>query len=927
MHGRAVGRDTEIDLAWERLARTGDAGPRGVLIEGEPGIGKSVVWGELTARLRGDARVMEARPVEAETGVSYAGLGDLLRDVEARDLGALPPPQAMALEVVALRLEPLTPLQGVRVVGTALAGLWHALAEHGPLALAVDDLQWMDEPTRRALAFALRRIPTVSLRLVLARRRTEGSGPTHSVLGVPEALATIPLGPLGADAIRRLVEERLEVRLDPTQSHRLHRLSHGNPLLAIEIGRAVGGSVDDDDAWQALADHAGITELTARRLATMPPTTRRVLAMAAALGDPRRDTIVRAMGSTTVVSRALARAQAAGIAWAAGGLIRFDHPLVAAAAYRALAPAERRELHRALAEAVDDPEARARHLALSHEEPDEDVAGRIMVGSDRATLRGAPEAAADLALAAIRLTPPDDHVTRLRRTVVAALALDRAGDGGRARALCLDMLDQVPAGPGRATLLAIVGQTHLEEDSFLEAIDALAHAAESAVGAPALEAPVHTQLAYATVNLERLHDAAASAERALAAAEAAGDGRTLAAALGAAIVTRFFVTADADRDAVERALALGAETRDLPALVRPGLSCGLVLLMKGRHRRALELLRGVTASVRDEGDETSLVPALAYESLAALHVGDVDGAAAAADESLTVSRRVGSDIALAWGLVAAGRIAGFRGDADIARSSAAGAQAHIERAGWRAAELWPASIAGSLAWWQGDGAGAIRELEAVHARQSQAGFTHEVSPAWADLLEAWIATGRRADAERLVADLAAPGPPVSRPWAYALAERGRALLAIADGRVADALAAAKRAQDHLAEGDPHPYEEGRTLLVRGIVERRAKRRADARRSLEAALDRFETLGARPWAERARTEMARLGAPVTGALTATERQVALLAARGLTNREVAASAFVTPKSVEGILSRAYAKLGIRSRAELGAWAVGHDDDGS
>lgn len=920
MHGRAVGRDMEIDLAWERLARAAEPAPHGVLIEGEPGIGKSVVWGELTARLRGIARVMEARPAEAETGVSYAAVGDLLRDVTEGDMADLPDVQRVALEVAALRREPVRPVEDVRAVGTALAGLWRAMAIDGRLAIAIDDVQWLDGPSASALSFALRRVPGIGIQLLLAGRPTE-LPPFEKAMG-RDTLETVRLAPLPTEALRDIVETSFGHRLDPTRAHRLYRLSRGNPLLALEIARAVIGASDDDGTWDSLAGHAEIGQLAARRLATLPPTARRVLAMAAALGDPDLATIGRAQGSPASVSRALRRAVAEGVVAVEHDRVRFSHPLLAASAYGALAAPQRRTLHRSLAEVVGDDESRARHLALGHLAPDESVAQRIMVGSERAGRRGAPDAAADLAEAALRLTPHGDPATVARRTIALALALTRAGDPTEARARCLAALDGLDAGPERTSLLSIAGQTHLDQDGFQQGIDQLTEAATTAAD-PRLRATVEIQLAYALVNVERPRDASIHAADAVAAADALGDPRLRAAALGASMLCRYFVTSTADAAEVDRVLGLAGQVDGLPTMLRPGVTAGLLMLLSGRYRRASELLGSIAAGARDEGDEAGLVSSQSYVSLAAIHVGDTELAQRAADEAYVVSRRLGGDITLAWGLVSRARLALALGDAQVAQAAAIEARTHIERAGWLSAELWPASILGALAWAEGDATGAIEELAPIHLRQAAAGFTHEVSPAWADLLEAWVAVGRVEDARWLVEGLRASGPMVSRPRAEALADRGDALLAARDGRLPEALDALAGSWDRLASIDSDPYEEARTLLLRGRIERRAKRRTAARASLEGALARFEQVGARLWADRTRAEVARLGSPTSGALTETERQVALLAARGLTNREVAAAAFVTPKSVEGILGRAYAKLGIRSRAELGAWAAGTD----
>jgi DNA-binding NarL/FixJ family response regulator len=185
-----------------------------------------------------------------------------------------------------------------------------------------------------------------------------------------------------------------------------------------------------------------------------------------------------------------------------------------------------------------------------------------------------------------------------------------------------------------------------------------------------------------------------------------------------------------------------------------------------------------------------------------------------------------------------------------------------------------------------------------------------------DAVEALLATDRRADAAPLLKAFEADAVRLRRLSAQATAARCRGLILADEGNVEAARNLLQRALV-AHERSPVPFEHARTLLALGRVERRAKRRAAAREALDAAVSRFEALGAASWAAKARSERARIGgrSPSAGALTPTEQRVAALVAEGRSTKEVAAALFVSPKTVDGHLSKIYAKLDVHSRTEL------------
>lgn len=923
----AIGRDLEIDRGWEYLATRGGVGPVAVLIEGDPGIGKSAVWTAIAARAsEAGARILAARPAEPETAVSYSAMGDLLVDVTADDLARLPVPQRRALEVASLRIEPTQPIDDVRVVGTGMASLLRSLAQEQQVVIAIDDVQWLDPPSSRALTYGLRRLTSTRVAALLTRRANGFGVPPLGLGGLgQDVVERVALGPLSAADLAQIVEDRLRLALNRSQARRLHALSRGNALLAIEMARVVARAGDDSEVWRELKLSTDISALIADRVRVLPPKSRLALAAAAAVPDPRLELIADVLGSARGAKAALAPAVRSGVVDIDESRIRFEHPLLAAAAYGALSERDRAGLQRTLAAIVVDPEARARHLAQAGAEAHDGDAATISAGAQRASERGAQDAAADLAEAALRLTPLDDPLLVGQRTMAAATYLARSGELHRARELCERLLPSIGGGPPRVALLRLIGEIHLQEDSIVEGIERLEQAAAEAGAAPEQRLPIDLLLTYALVNELRPRDAVAHARRAVSDARRLAIPPLIATALAVGELSRFFAGLQPRTARTEEALAIESAGGGGPALFRPSLIVGMLETVIGRHQAADARFRAVADDARVLGDEASLVPALMYVSWNAVFCGDVESAAQAANEAADVARSSATPIAMAHALTATSRIALIRGNTDEARSQASLALDLYRQASATAYAILPLGVLASLAWATDDAATAIGLLSETLDRHLHAGFTLAMHPFAADLLEAEISVGRIDRAEGLIHAFASCGGPRGG-FARSAAHRGRALLLAREGRLSEALTAIERALGALDLIDPLPNELARTLLVKGRIERRMKRRAAARATFEATLALFERLSARLWIERTRAEIDRIGGPAPNELSPAEMRVATLAARGLTNRQVAELAFVTPKSVEGILERVYSKLGIHSRAELGAWAASRVEPG-
>src|ERR671937_321183 len=438
-----LGRDAELARLRAFLERRPEDGAAALLLEGEPGIGKTVLWQAATeaARERG-LRVLRARPSEAERTLSFAALADLLVDAH-EVIEQLPAVQRRPLAVALLLEESDGPPPDRRAIGVALLATLRTLAEERPLLLGIDDIQWIDPPTAAALAFALRRLADQPLCVVMTERTA-----SDAVLGDEVARALpcerLALGSLSLGAVGQLLQERLDSTFPRPILRRIYDQSGGNPFFALELARALRSR----DAVLSPTDELPVPDdlerLLAERLERLPAETREPLAAVAALAAPTLE---------LVPEEPLEPAVADGVLVLHGDRLRFAHPLLATVAYRRLRPRARRALHRRLGELVQEPEQRARHVELGADGPDPTLAATLDAAAAQAHARGAPEAAAALAEHAITLTPAANRQDAAIRRAKAAEYEMLAGDDRRARALLEQALAGDPAGPARGRVL------------------------------------------------------------------------------------------------------------------------------------------------------------------------------------------------------------------------------------------------------------------------------------------------------------------------------------------------------------------------------------------------------------------------------------------------------------------------------------------
>jgi DNA-binding CsgD family transcriptional regulator len=915
MGADVVGRGAELRAITNFL--DGVAGvPQALVLEGEPGIGKTTLWLAAVEQARRDGfRVLSGRPSAAEAQLSYALLADLLAGAGDHVLESLPPPQRRAVDFVLLRAPAGPAAADYRAAGAALLSVLDRLAQDTPVLLAIDDLQWVDSSSAQVVAFAQRRL---SARVgVLGALRNTGGGDRGLAVALPDPDRTrrVQLGPLSLGALHQMLRERTGRSFPRPVLARIEQISGGNPFYALELAR---GSRPERAA--DLASLPGtLAELVRARIDGLQPDVQRALLAAAALAEPTVQLVGAALDAGPAeAQRLLEDAEKGGVITLDGDLIRFTHPLLAAGVYSAAAPGPRRGMHRRLAETAADPEQRARHIAQAAIRVDAESAAALDEGAARARSRGAPAAAAELLELAIKLGGD----TAGRRIGLAQHHFD-AGDPARARTLLEETVAGMPPGPGRAEALRLLAMVRLHDDSYRESAAYLEQALGEAGTDLRLVVPILNQLLFVLVNLGRIPDAAALTGRAVADAEQLGHPGQLAIALAASVIVRFLAGQGVDQPMLQRALDL--EDPDLPApvMLRPALISSLVLGWTGQLDRARDQMSAIRRRCLERGEESDLMFVAFQLAIVECWRGNLAGARLIAEDAMERSLQLGTDFPLAIALAIAANVAAYAGEVDEARRSAHEALAIFERGSCLAVTVWPAVTLGFLEVSLADYQAAAAILGPFAAAAAAMGYGEPTAaPFAADAAEALIGVGRLDEAAAVVDQLESNGRRLDRAWALALGARCRSLLLAATG---DLDAAAEAAQRALGEHQrlPMPFERARTLLVLGQVQRRRRQKRAAAATLAQAAQVFGELGAPLWAGRARAELERVAVSPAGGteLTPAERRVAELAATGLTNREVAGALFISPKTVEANLARVYHKLGIRSRAELGQRMAG------
>jgi DNA-binding CsgD family transcriptional regulator len=907
MVGNIIARQSELAALDDFLAGLAE-GPQALFFEGEAGIGKTRLWREglERARARG-VRVLATRPGGAEVQLAFAGIADLLHDVLDRVLRELPPPQRRALAIALLVEDPAGAPPDDRAVGAAFLAALRAVAAESPVLLAVDDVQWLDGASERALEFGLRRLDDERLAVLgTIRISPEEVEPVELLRSLPhERLTRLPLGPLSVGALYELIKARLGLELSRSALLRLHETSQGNPFYALELGRALVDVGEEPAPGEPLPVPAGLRDLVLRRLRQLPDRTGEALLVASAVNRP----------TLTFLEdpAAIEPAVEAGVVDLEGDAIRFTHPLLASIHYASASHTRRQELHCRLAEIVDDPEDRARHLALSIEGPDEVVAGALEDAAARARGRGALVAGAELMEEAESRTPSTDSAALRRRRLASAEAHYAAGDRDRALRPLETELERAASGPQRAEVLWSIGKIKFEGEDTRIGGEYFQRALEETGADDLLRARILQSLSFPASKQEGFPVAKEYAREAVELAERLGDEPTLARALAHYAFLAFMCDEGVQRDLFERALALEEKLGGLELDYGPTARYARTLYDAGFYDEARPLLERLCERGRAAGDAAVNLPVYLLASIE-FESGNWNRAEALARESYDIAVQTGREAAEPRGLYTLARIEAARGDIDSAREHSEQALVMTEGRGWNSGG--PRGALGVLEL-------TLENYEAAYEVVMPAIETYRklgvpIIGQIFDASEALAGLGRVEEGRALLDRTSEASAMMRLPWPTASAARARGLLSAAEGDLEQAERELEEAVD-VGESLGWPFELGRSLLALGTVQRQARRKQAARVTLQRAVDVFERLGAHPWEARARRELGRIGgrqSPRDG-LSTTESEIVSLVVEGRSNKEVAQALHLSPKTVEWNLSKVYRKLGIHSRTELAA----------
>ncbi|HEX2432881.1 MAG TPA: AAA family ATPase [Gaiellaceae bacterium] len=894
------GRESECALLDGTIAAVREGESSALVVWGEAGVGKTALL-NYAVESASDIRVLRAVGVESEMELAFASLHQLCAPL-LDHLVELPAPQREALEIAFGTSEGAAPDRFL--VGLAVLSLLsHATAER-PLLCVVDDAQWLDKASAQTLAFVARRLFADPIGLVFAARR-----PGEELRGLPE----LEVHGLRNGAARALLASVLRFPLDERVCDRVVAETRGNPLALLELPRGLTATqLAGGFALVGAAPLDGrIEESFLRRIESLPRDTRSLLFVAAAepVGDPLL--VWRAAERLGIEASAAAAAETEGLL-AIADLVRFRHPLVRSAAYRAALPQERRAAHLALAEVTDpkiDSDRRAWHLATAAAGPDEEVALELERCAGRAQARGGIAATAAFLQRAVALT--NDPARRMERAIAAAEASFLAGAFDEALALMTTAetgaLDELQ----RARVDLLRGNVAFASGLVGDAAPALVKAARR------LE-PLDLELArqtYLTAWGAAFVSGHLAGEGVLVeicrAVQALPPRSGAQRPLDLLLEGLALLTTDGHAAATPTLQEAAKALADIP--LEDVLRWGWMAMAASNALWDIDGARAISARqvqlVRNAGALAELPIYLSALGIANAWTGDFPGAASNIAEADSVAEATGSRF-FPWALLRLRALQGREDEASPAianalEEAAAGAQGAETWAHWAAAVLY-------------NGLARYEEAEAS-ARQSTSNTFELWVSVWAlpELVEAAARVGDIELAREALARLVETTQPAANDLGLGIEARSRALLS--DGAAADELY--REAIERLGRTHLRP-ELARAHLVYGEWLRREGRRIDAREHLRAAHETLAEIGMDAFAERARRELVATGVKVRlrldetrDQLTPQEEQIARLARDGLSNAEIGSRLFISPRTVEWHLRKVFAKLGITSRRGL------------
>ncbi len=883
-----------------------------VALVGEPGVGKTTVLNDLVDKARRvGTRVLECRASESETSLSLACLGDLLRDIGETELSGVPSPQRRALDMALLRIDNDTfdavTIPDDRTLGTSLVTLLTRLSETTPVLVVIDDVQWLDRSTARILEFALRRIEQCDVTVLVGLRSDEFGEWQRISTGIAlDRIRFHRVEPLDLEAMRQMFQG-LEMEFTGPQLRQIHRSSGGNPLYAKEISRAFRNGLAEQTSSSILIPER-IRRLVAERLRHLPIPTQNQLLRVSALANPT---------ASRLDMKALAPAEDDGIVYTrADGRVEFVHPLFAAAVHDSASTSQLRKLHAALAHLVDGIEERAVHVQLSSFSPNEEVAAILSNAALSAASRGALDAAAAFGMQALQFTPAEEFETVCKRTLDAAHYQLGAGDRERAQELCKVALGST-SNVLRAHALTLLAEAVANDD--LQSAITLLEEASPLVEDKVRSARVQLILSVIKVGVLDLMGSNEHVVRALRFAESANAPGEIAEALSMLAVNNLMLGQGFDESLCVRALELERFDGAVSTFqTRTSLLVAMAYEYSGDIVRARQILLVLRDWLAERGSENELSYATIHLAITSDAGGDFVAAEAEAEAALRAATWSGQELFRSFALMVRGLARARRGNLAAAKSDLVESSDIASRIGWVIGVNQATWALGYVALCENEFQSAATLLAPLLSGLEVHGvFEWPMAMPLPDIVEALLAVGDVAQAQRATRSFGDWASRFDRPWALALSARCEAMVRAAEGDLAGAEVSARRAlmeHSRLAM----PFEQARTMLVMGAVQRRVGQRKAAQESLRGAIDLFENLGSPTWADRGRAEIKRIGIRrAKTELTESETRVAELAASGLTNREISARLFISQRTVEANLARAYRKLGVDSRAKLGA----------
>lgn len=889
-----VGRETELGRIDAVLAALPE-GARGLILRGDPGIGKTTLWRHAIERCRSSGfQVLLARPSEEDMPLSAAGLADLFEHVE---------PRFGALDVAD---DPLTR-------GRAVMQTIRDLAERGPVVIGIDDVQWLDSVTSRALRYALRRFDQEPVGVLGTVRRSADVDPLALVSTLPPGRSqTLEIGPLGLPELRRVLDGVVDAISRPAL-RRIHEISGGNPLYAIELARELAGAPPDAAPSGELRLPDSLQAAIEGRLAGAPSEVTPLLEMVSALGRASVATLGQLLPAADR-DRLLVSAVGHGLLVVEEDLeTRFAHPLIGSAVYGRMNPIERRALHARLADLAVGPDARARHLALSVERADPDVAGLLEEAAGRERSRGGFDLAAELFHHSLRLTPPVQGEDVLRRSLGEIASRGAAGENGRAIMLADRLVATLPPGPARAE--ALIQRCTLETDGTEASEVFLRSALEDAGDDELLRGRVLDLLGRQRRYRGDLRGAIGFVRDALAIARRTGDGPLTMVSSGS--LAYYEALTGTPRPALmAEALRLEEELGPSLLFAAPRLLHAKQLLWAGEIPSARGLLEGALVEAARAGNTVWREQALYDRALLECAAGDLATAEAYVRDGHQGTQDSEDPGFERLFLYPRALVDAWLGREAAARSTADRLLEMDKRQGEREGTARARGVLGLLALSEGNAEDARLQLAEAARLLDDIGVGNPGAyPILPDAVEACVRAGDLAEARTLLERLERQAASVDSTWAHAAVDRCRGLLLLAEGST-DPAASLLEASARRFEALGFVPDAARARLGHGRALLRGGKRLLAAEAFVGARDRFVAMGATLWAARVEEELDRV-APgrVAGELTQAERRVVGLVADGRRNREIAQELFMSVASVEAHLTRVYRKLDIRSRSEL------------